>query len=100
MTGKMHDFCSAYFHRFDGRRRKGESMQVDKEQIARVRADYRTGQLTAVMQHHHGEEIREEALGPFDTSFPPAGLVNWILLHVRPGVEIDIFGPDGRRIIP
>ena len=74
--------------------------QVDKSQIARVRADYRTGQLTAVMQHQKGEEKREESLGPFDTSFPPMSLVNWIFLHVRSGVEVDLIGPDGKRIIP
>lgn len=75
-------------------------MQVDKSQIARICADYRTGQLTATMQHHRGEEKKEEGLGPFDTTFSPATLVNWIFLHVRPGVEVDIIGPDGKRIIP
>ncbi len=75
-------------------------MEVDKSQIERVRADYRTGQLTAVMQHERNENPREEPLGSFDTAHDPMSLVNWILLHVRSGVEVDIFGKDGKRIIP
>lgn len=74
---------------------KGEK-PMDRESVTRVCADYRSGELTGWRKG----EREGHSLGSFDVTHTPASLVNWVLLHVSSGVEVDIVGRDGKRIVP